>query len=95
MYKMSKKIILNISKGYNMTLKSESASISGSGFKINGEGFKINGEGFKINGGKLASEPEIDIVSEDTTKKEMHKSFRNVNLDKKKANKKNNIRLIL
>ena len=87
MYKMSKKIILNISKGYNMTLKSESASISGSGFKINGEGFKINGEGFKINGG--------EIVSEDTTKKEMHKTFRNVNLDKKKANKKNNIRLIL
>ena len=85
---MSKKIILNISKGYNMTLKSESASISGSGFKI-------NGEGFKINGGKLPSEPEIDIVSEDTTKKEMHKTFRNVNLDKKKANKKNNIRLIL
>ena len=93
MYKMSKKIIMNVSKGYNTTLKSESASISGSGFKINGEGFKINGEGFKINGGAI--EPNIDIVSEDTTKKEMHKSFRNVNLDKKKANKKNNIRLIL
>ena len=92
MYKMSKKIIMNVSKGYNTTLKSESA-ISGSGFKINGEGFKLNGEGFKMNGGKL--EPEVDIVSEDTTKKALHKSFRNVNLDKAKANKKNNIRLIL
>jgi hypothetical protein len=94
MYKMSKKIVLNISKGYNTTLKS-APSISGSGFKINGEGFKINGEGFKINGGKIAVEAPKEIVSEDTTKKEMHKVFRKVNLDKKQANKKNNIKLIL
>ena len=92
MYKMSKKIVLNISKGYNTTINSDAGVISGSGFKINGEGFKMNGSGFKLNGsGVNGSGVEI----EDTTKKEMHKSFRNVNLDKKKANKKNNIRLIL
>jgi len=82
--------VLNISKSYNTTLKSNSApnanSISGNGFRINGEGFRMNGGGFRINGS--------GVSSEESERKELPTNFRKIKFDKK-ANTKNNIRLIL
>jgi len=88
------RIVLNISKNYNTTLRSNpKGTVSGSGFKINGEGFKINGEGLFMNGSGFKING-AGVTSEDTVRKEIPANFRKIKLDKKEKTK-NNIRLIL